>query len=110
MARYTHGDIRHRNSRDDVDEELSLEGGRAEWWYTVESEEGKETVYNHDCLALAAILRFVPSDMPADLGERRTASAAWASIKKIHLGAQQLREPNVLQLCRAFGALIWKEV
>lgn len=67
MARYTHGDIHHRNSRDDVDEELSLEGGRAEWWYTVESEEGEETVYSHDYLVLAAILRSVPSDMSIDL-------------------------------------------
>jgi hypothetical protein len=83
----------------------------AGWWDVVEPEEGDEINYRHDRLALAAIMRSVPTDMLSSLRERRSSTAtAWESIKRIHIGVQRVREANAQQLRSEFGALVWKEV
>ncbi|XP_066354890.1 uncharacterized protein [Miscanthus floridulus] len=82
----------------------------AGWWYAVEPEEDEEIVYRHDRLALAAILRSVPPEMLTGLCEKRTTAEAWAAIKRIRVGVQQVREANAQQLRREFSALVWKEV
>jgi hypothetical protein len=82
----------------------------ADRWYAVELKEGEEINYQHDRLALAAILRSVSLEMLSGLHDKRTSAAsAWEVIKWIRVGVQRVREANAQQPRHEFGALVWKE-
>jgi hypothetical protein len=67
----------------------------ARWWYAIEPSEDEEVNYRRDQLALAAILRSVPSNMLSSLWERRlSAATAWEAIKCIRVGVQCVHEAN----------------
>jgi hypothetical protein len=82
------------------------------WWYAVKpyDDDDDDVDYRHDRLALAAILRSVPSDMLSTLREKRNSAAeAWAAIKAVRVGVDRVREANAQQLRREFNSLVWKE-
>ncbi|WVZ56480.1 hypothetical protein U9M48_007001 [Paspalum notatum var. saurae] len=78
-------------------------------WHAVEPEDGDVIEYREDRLALAAILRSVPSDMLASLGRKRTARSAWNAVKTVRVGVQRVREANARQLMKEFGDITFKE-
>jgi hypothetical protein len=78
-------------------------------WYAIEPYEGEEVEYRDDRLALAAILRSVPTEMLPTLRGKRTAQAAWEAVRTIRVGVERVRESKAQQLRREFVALGWKE-
>ena len=78
-------------------------------WYAIEPYEGEEVEYRDDRLALAAILRSVPTEMLPTLRGKRTARAAWEAVRTIRVGVERVRESKAQQLRREFAALSWKE-
>jgi hypothetical protein len=71
-------------------------------WHAVEPEEGEEVLieYHEDRLAMAAILRSVPSEMLGSLAHKRTAQSAWAAVKTVRVGVDRVREANTQHLLR----------
>jgi hypothetical protein len=78
-------------------------------WYAVEPYPDEEVEYRDDRLALAAILRSVPSELLPTLRRKRSARAAWNAIKTICVGVERVRESKVQLLRRDFAAIAWKE-
>ncbi|WVZ53904.1 hypothetical protein U9M48_004791 [Paspalum notatum var. saurae] len=78
-------------------------------WHAVEPEDGDVIEYREDRLALAAILRSMPSDMLASLGRKRTARSAWNAVKTVRVGVQRVHEANARQLMKEFGNITFKE-
>ena len=56
------------------------------FWHAVEPEDGDVIEYSEDCLALAAILRSVPTEMLGSLARKRTARSAWEAVKTVRVG------------------------
>ena len=50
------------------------------FWHAVEPEDGDVIEYREDCLALAAILRCVPTEMLGSLTRKRTAGGGENSV------------------------------
>jgi hypothetical protein len=69
-------------------------------WYAIEPYPDEEIEYRDDRLALAAILRSVPSEMLPTLRGKRSARAAWDAIKMIRVGVEPVRESKAQQLRR----------
>jgi len=65
-------------------------------WHAVEPEEGEEVLieYREDRLAMAAILRSVPSEMLGSLARKRTARSAWAAVKTVRVGWTECGRPT----------------
>jgi len=61
-------------------------------WYAIEPYDGEEVEYRDDRLALAAILRSVPTEMLPTLHGKRTARAAWEAVRTIRVGVERVRE------------------
>jgi hypothetical protein len=80
-------------------------------WHAVEPEEGDEVLieYREDRLAMAAILRSVPSDMLGSLARKRTARSAWAAVKTVRVGVDRVREANTQHLLWQFGDISFNE-
>jgi hypothetical protein len=78
-------------------------------WYAVEPYPDEEVEYRDDRLALAAILRSVPSEMLPTLRRKRTARAAWEAVKTIRIGVERVCESKAQQLRLEFASLGWKE-
>jgi hypothetical protein len=78
-------------------------------WYAIELYPDEEIEYRDDRLALAAILRSVPSEMLPTLRGKRSARAAWDAIKTIRVGVERVRESKAQHLRREFAELTWKE-
>lgn len=78
-------------------------------WHAVEPEEDDIVEYHEDRLALAAILRAVPSDMLGSLARKRTARSAWEAIKTVRVGVQRVRDSAMRQLRKDFDDIMFKE-
>jgi uncharacterized membrane protein YgcG len=87
--------------------QVNMEAARI--WYVVEPLPDEQVEYRDNRLALAAILRSVPSEMLPTLRTKRSARAAWEAMKTICVGVERVRECNAQQLCREFDALTWKD-
>ena len=57
----------------------------ASLWHAVEPDDLDIIRYREDRLALAAILRSVPSEMRASLSRKRTARSAWEAVKTVRV-------------------------
>jgi hypothetical protein len=64
--------------------------------------------YRDDRHALAALLRVVPAEMQAGLANKETAREAWESIRRIHIGADRVKEANVERLRQEFAEMRFK--
>jgi hypothetical protein len=78
-------------------------------WYAVEPYSDEEVEYRDDRLALAAILRSVPTELLLMLRGKRSARATWDAIKTVRVGVERVRESKAQQLRRDFAAITWKE-
>jgi hypothetical protein len=74
----------------------------ARLWDVIESDVGN---YREDRSALAAILRAVSQEMQAGLAVKCTTHEAWATICKVWLGTDRVKEANVERLRREFGEI-----
>jgi hypothetical protein len=83
----------------------------ADLWHAVEPEEGEEVLieYREDRLAMAAIMRSVPSEMLGSLARKRTARSAWAAVKSVRVGVDRVLEANTQHLLRQFGDIGFNE-
>jgi hypothetical protein len=54
--------------------------------------------YRDDCHALVTLLRAVPADMQAGLANKEAARDAWELIRRIHMGADRVKEANAERL------------
>ena len=63
------------------------------YWHAVEPDDD-EIEYREDRLALAAILRSVPTDMLGSLARKRTARSAWEAVKTVRVSVERVREAN----------------
>jgi transposase InsO family protein len=62
-----------------------------------------------DRMALAALLRAVPSKMRATLAKKRTAKEAWKSIETMRQGVERVKVANAQKLLREFENIRFKE-
>ena len=62
------------------------------FWHAVEAEDSDVIEYREDCLALAAILRSVPTEMLGSLARKRTARSAGEAVKTVCVDVQRMRE------------------
>jgi hypothetical protein len=81
-------------------------------WDTVEvriDEDTDEDEYQQDRQAMVGLLRSVPSEMWAMLGRKQTVKEVWDAIKVLWIGDDRVRDASAQQLCREFGALVFKD-
>ncbi|KAL6639641.1 hypothetical protein ACP70R_023372 [Stipagrostis hirtigluma subsp. patula] len=62
-----------------------------------------------DRLALAAILRAVPSEMKAGLAVKKSAREAWAAVKSMRVGDDRVKSANVERLLKAFENVAFRD-
>lgn len=63
----------------------------------------------HDRQALGALLRFVPRDMWATLGRKKTVKEAWEAVKSMHVGADRVKEAHAQRLLQEFENISFKD-
>jgi hypothetical protein len=63
----------------------------------------------HDQQALGALLRFVPRDMWATLGTKKTVKEAWEAVKSMHVGADRVKEAHAQRLLQEFENISFKD-
>ncbi|WVZ93228.1 hypothetical protein U9M48_039226 [Paspalum notatum var. saurae] len=78
-------------------------------WHAVEPEPDEIVEYREDRLAMAAILRSVPSDMLGSLARKRTARSAWEAVKTVRMGVERVREASARQLLKEFGEITFRD-
>ncbi|WVZ54431.1 hypothetical protein U9M48_005224 [Paspalum notatum var. saurae] len=78
-------------------------------WHAVEPEEDDVIEYREDRLAMAAILRSIPSDMLGSLARKRTARSAWEAVKTHRMGVERVREASTRQLLKDFGEITFRD-
>jgi hypothetical protein len=78
-------------------------------WHAIEPEEGDIIEYREDRLALAAILRAVPSEMLGSLARKHTARSAWDAVKTVRVGVQRVRDAHAKQLLKDFNDITFKD-
>jgi hypothetical protein len=64
--------------------------------------------YCDDRLTLAMLLHAVPAEMQAGLAKKETAHEAWESIRRVHVGADHVKEANVERLRQVFTEIKFK--
>ncbi|WVZ92074.1 hypothetical protein U9M48_038168 [Paspalum notatum var. saurae] len=75
-------------------------------WKAVESEKVER---QDDRMALAAVLRGVPSELKATLAVKNTAKEAWEAVKKMRVGEDRVKNANRQRLLKEFKNLKWKD-
>ncbi|WVZ60287.1 LOW QUALITY PROTEIN: hypothetical protein U9M48_010333 [Paspalum notatum var. saurae] len=80
---------------------MKLGGARA-----VESEKVER---QDDRIALAAVLRGVPSELKATLAVKNTTKEAWEAVKKMRVGEDRVKNANRQHLLKEFENLKWKD-
>ncbi|WVZ51861.1 hypothetical protein U9M48_002964 [Paspalum notatum var. saurae] len=75
-------------------------------WKAVESEKVER---RDDRMALAAVLRGVPSELKATLAVKNTAKEAWEAVNKMCVGEDRVKNANRQRLLKEFENLQWKD-
>lgn len=75
-------------------------------WHAVETDKVER---RDDRMALAAILRGVPSELKATLAVKKTAKEAWAAVKTMRVGEDRVKAANLQRLLKEFENLQWKD-
>ena len=79
-------------------------------WGAVEPVDPKAVVEDRtDKIALAAIYQGIPEDVLLSLAEKKTAKAAWDSVKTVCLGDERVKKTRVQTLKTEFESLSMKE-
>ncbi|WVZ62462.1 hypothetical protein U9M48_012211 [Paspalum notatum var. saurae] len=75
-------------------------------WKVVETDKVER---HDDRMALAAILRGVPSELKAVLAVKATAKEAWAAVKTMRVGEDRVKNASKQRLTKEFENLRWKD-